>query len=134
MMQTMEDAFYFGFEQNSFVNSRENCKSKGGKLYEPKDVVEMNEIAQLSGLANWFWIGLRIIRNNSIYNDTTKSYNDNYVYDSNNQSINFDPPWYSNFGKTGGLYTCIRILTADPNVGKLLDSNCAARMFSICEL
>ena len=62
--------FYFENERKTFVNSRENCKSKGGKLYEPKDVVEMNEIAQLSGLAkvgptlglaNWFWIGLRII-------------------------------------------------------------------------
>ena len=91
MMQTidqyMEDAFYFGFEQNSFVNSRENCKSKGGKLYEPKDVVDLNEIAQLSGLAkvgptlglaNWFWIGLRIIYNNKSINNGA-----NYVYDSN---------------------------------------------------
>ena len=123
--------FYFENERKTFVNSRENCKSKGGKLYEPKDVVELNEIAHLSGLRNWFWIGLRIIYNDSIYNA-------NYVYDSNNQSINFDPPWYGNFGKRGGLFTCIRVLTGKtthPNVGKMLDNDCTTiKVFSICEL
>ena len=35
-------------EAKTFVNSKENCKAKGGKIYEPKNVVELNEIANLS--------------------------------------------------------------------------------------
>ena len=49
------------------VNSRENCKAKGGKIYEPKNVFEIHEIAKISclpwGIAwpNWY---NKIIYNN----------------------------------------------------------------------
>ena len=54
-------------EAKTFVNSKENCKAKGGKIYEPKNVVELNEIANLSarlGIWGFVWIGVRIIYNN----------------------------------------------------------------------
>ena len=130
--------FYFENEWLTFVDARENCKAKGGKLYEPKDVDEMNEIAKISGLPNWSWIGLRII-----YKDAPLSWNlndVNYVYDSNNQSINFDPPWlgYNGYGKRGLYHTCIRVLTSpanELNLGKFLDNQCnTTKVYSICEL
>ena len=41
--------FYIEREAKTFVNSKENCKAKGGKIYEPKNVYELNGIA----MQNW---------------------------------------------------------------------------------
>ena len=84
------------------------------------------------------WIGIRII-----YNSPQNLNDANYVYDSNNQSINFYPPWVGlSFGvpfpgKRAIYKTCIRvaIVNNNPNFGKWLDSSCNnAKVYSICEL
>ena len=135
--------FYIEREAKTFVNSKENCKAKGGKIYEPKNVIEMNGIANLAaklGISGFVWIGIRII-----YNNPRNLNYASYVYDSNNQNINFYPPWgchlmgVPNCGKRGTYYTCLRVLTQtsghNGNFGKLLDSSCnRAKVFSICEL
>ena len=135
--------FYIEREAKTFVNSKENCKAKGGKIYEPKNVVELNGIANLAaklGISGFVWIGIRII-----YNNPQNLNYASYVYDSNNQYINFYPPWgchlmgVPNCGKRGTYYTCLRVLTQTSghtvNFGKLLDSSCnRAKVFSICEL
>ena len=138
-----ERCFYIEREAKTFVNSKENCKAKGGRIYEPKNVVELNGIAYLAaklGISGFVWIGIRII-----YNNPQNLNYASYVYDSNNQNINFYPPWgchlmgVPNCGKRGTYYTCLRVLTQtsghNGNFGKLLDSSCnRAIVFSICEL
>ena len=135
---------YFESDIKTFVKSRENCKEKGGKLYEPKDAVEIKEIAKIFGIPVGFvWIGIRIIYNNPYLNSPHLSLNDaNYVYDSNNQNINFNPPWLglssgiSNAGKGGIHKTCIRVnIVNNPNFGKWLDDYCNNGMVpSLCEM
>ena len=140
-----ERCFYIEREAKTFVNSKENCKAKGGKIYEPKNVVELNGIANLAaklGISGFVWIGIRII-----YNNPQNLNYASYVYDSNNQNINFYPPWgchlmgVPNCGKRGTYYTCLRVLTQRSiasilgNFGKVIDSSCnRAKVFSICEL
>ena len=84
------------------------------------------------------WIGVRIIYNNP------HNLNDaNYVYDSNNQSINFYPPWVGlSFGVPfpgkQGIHKaciCVAIVNNNPNFGNWLDSSSNnAKVYSICEL
>ena len=140
--------YWSNFLQNpyfkTFVNSKENCKAKGGKIYEPKNVADFHEIANLAArnyVWGFVWIGIRII-----YNNPHNLNYANYVYDSNNQSINFYPPWgchlsgVPNCGKRGVYYACIRVLTQQTgvgniNFGKVIDSSCnRVKVFSICEL
>ena len=136
--------FYIEREAKTFVNSKENCKAKGGKIYEPKNVYELTGIANLAaklGISGFVWIGIRITYNNNNLNYA------NYIYDSNNQPSYFYPPWgchlmgVPNCGKRGTYHTCLRVLTQTTiasilgNVGKVIDSSCNhAKVFSICEL
>ena len=136
--------FYIEREAKTFVNSKENCKAKGGKIYEPKNAYELTGIANLAaklGISGFVWIGIRIIYNNNNLNYA------NYIYDSNNQPSYFYPPWgchlmgVPNCGKRGTYYTCLRVLTQRSiasvlgNFGKVIDSSCnRAKVFSICEL
>ena len=79
--------FYFERAAMNFEDARENCKRKGGKLYEPKDALEIKQMASIawgviqygSGFA---WIGITDTANEGTF-----------VYDSNDQSITFNPPW-----------------------------------------
>ena len=79
--------FYFERAAMNFEDARENCKQKGGKLYEPKNALEIKQMASIawgviqygSGFA---WIGITDTANEGTF-----------VYDSNDQSITFNPPW-----------------------------------------
>ena len=125
---------YFETNIKNFENARENCKQKGGKLYEPKDSAKMKEIVKISQgnlfnfitLGNtWAWIGMTDIASEG-----------NYVYDSNGLSINFTPLWYSGYGARGTSHNCISVLTtiSSSNIGKFTDRSCLDTRKSICEL
>jgi hypothetical protein len=121
--------FYFEWEHKIFKDAKENCIQKGGKLYEPMDVVMMKEVAKISPIGGhaWAWIGIT---------DTAKE--GNYVYDSNGQSIKFIPPW-SPLGYRGRLPigNCIALqVNRNSDRGTLADLRCSSyhSMYSICEL
>ena len=71
----------------NFEDARENCKQKGGKLYEPKDAVEIKQMASIAWGVHAYggafaWIGI-----------TDTASEGTFVYNSNGQSITFNPPW-----------------------------------------
>ena len=124
--------FYFEWKYKNFKDAKENCKQKGGKLYEPMDAVVMKEIAKISGIGPsytniWAWIGIT---------DTAKE--GNYVYESNSQSIKFSPPWAPlGYGAQGISFNCIGLqVNGNSYRGTLADLKCSAyhSMYSICEL
>ena len=54
--------FYSEKDSKDFKDAKENCKCRGGKLYEPKDIVKMKEVLIKSDLCgNWALIGIRDI-------------------------------------------------------------------------
>ena len=73
--------FYFEKETLTFEAAKANCKEKGGKLYEPKDVTKMKEIAKIADeiiVDNWCeWIGV-----------TDSAVEGTFVYDSDGSSFN----------------------------------------------
>ena len=119
--------FYFEWKYKNFEDAKENCKQKGGKLYEPMDVVIMKEVAKMSAIGGhaWAWIGIT---------DTAKE--GNYVYDSNGQSIKFSPPWAPlGYGAQGISYNCIGLqVNGNSDRGTLADLKCIVTGYSICEL
>ena len=119
--------YYFEKQGKTFEDARENCKEKGGKLYEPKDAVKMKEIVKTNAgntHNTCLWIGITDIASEG-----------NYVYDSIGQSINFSPTWYSSHGAFGRSYNCICTGTETNGVfGKLADVSCSGKRQSICEL
>ena len=114
----------------NFENARANCKQKGGKLFEPKDAVEMKEIAKIANNINWHWIGITDIASEG-----------SYVYDSTGQSINFDIPWLipSIIGPWSTSEDCL-IMDMDGDdddgffAGKTYNVECSRTYHSICEL
>ena len=79
--------FYFERTYMNWEGARDNCKQKGGKLYEPKDVAEMKHMALVAwGVCNFgyslTWLGI-----------TDTAMEGTFVYDSNGQNITFNPPW-----------------------------------------
>ena len=40
--------FYFEKEEKYFLDARNNCKKKGGRLYEPKNGSELKNIAKIA--------------------------------------------------------------------------------------
>ena len=121
--------FYFEWEHKIFKDAKENCIQKGGKLYEPMDVVMMKKVANISAIGGhaWAWIGIT---------DTAKE--GNYVYDSNGQSIKFSPPWSPlGYGAQGTFANCIALqVNRNSDRGTLADLRCSSyhSMYSICEL
>ena len=124
--------FYFEWKHKIFKDAKENCIQKGGKLYEPTDVVMMKKVAKISAIGGhaWAWIGIT---------DTAKE--GNYVYESNGQSIKFSPPWaplgYGARLSAGIFFNCIGLqVNGNSNRGTLADLKCHAyhSMYSICEL
>ena len=86
-----EKCFYFERGYKNFEDAKENCKQMGGKLYEPENVVGMHHIARVAfGISNFVgalaWIGITDIESEG-----------NFAYDSNGQSILFNPPWYPGY-------------------------------------
>ena len=84
--------FYFERGRKNFKEAKENCKQMGGKLYEPENVVKMQHIARIAcGVSNFngalAWIGITDIESEG-----------NFAYDSNGQSILFNPPWSPELG------------------------------------
>ena len=79
--------FYFETSYMNFEDARENCKQKGGKLYEPKDAAEIKRMAIVAyGVRNFgysnAWIGIT-----DTVNEGT------WVYNSTGQGITFNLPW-----------------------------------------
>jgi hypothetical protein len=68
---------YLGKDGKNFKDAKENCKFRGGKLYEPKDVIKMKKVLiKSSTRVNWAIIGIKDI--------SAQANEGNYVYDSNN--------------------------------------------------
>ena len=72
--------FYFEKDGKNFKDAKENCKCKGGKLYEPKGMAKIKEDLTNSGPGTWAVIGITDIPGEG-----------NWAYDSNGQNINFSP-------------------------------------------
>ena len=123
--------FYFEKEAKNFLDARENCKKKGGKLYEPKDVVSLKKIAKIA--VNTIdkrdaWIG--ILDSSTGHPGSVKE--GTHVYDSNGQNINFTLRRYS---LQQYSYKCIQVYI--PNVGyqgQVMNEHCLRVRPSICEL
>ena len=113
------------------MDARENCKKKGGKLYEPKDVVSLKKIAKIAvnSIVNRdAWIG--ILDSSTGHPGSVKE--GTHVYDSNSQNINFTLRRYS---LQQYSYKCIQVYI--PNVGyqgQVMNEHCLRVRPSICEL
>ena len=82
--------FYFEKDGKNFKDAKENCKCKGGKLYEPKDAAKMKEFLKNSATSitsSWVVTGI-----------TDMSGKGNWAYDSNGQNINFSPTFMAQNG------------------------------------
>ena len=129
--------FYLEKEYKTFEDARENCKKNGGKLYEPKTVVEfrhnnrqywnISNIPIFPGFNNnYMWIGITDIAREG-----------SYVYDSNGKSITFNPPWYIDLSRGhkfphGTGSNCIAINNAFK--AYTFDLPCLDTYASLCEL
>ena len=125
--------FYSEKDRKDFKDAKENCKYKGGKLYEPKDIDKMKEVLIKSGLGHdWALIGIKDI--------SAKASEGNYAYDSNNRSINFSPTFASSrYGARGISHNCNVVLAGHNSLqfqfGKFYDILCSTSSYqSICEL
>ena len=126
--------FYFEKETKNFLDARENCKKKGGRLYEPKDVVALKKIAKIAGnsIVNHrdAWIG--ILDSSTGHPGSVKE--GTYVFDSNSQNIKFNLRRYS---LQQWSYKCIQVYISIYNVGhqgQVLNEHCSRIRPSICEL
>ena len=120
------------------MDARENCKKKGGRLYEPKNRSELKNIAKIAHdvvgncvkcvLGNKLaWIGIL----DSATGAPGGAIEGTYVYDSSGQNIKFNLPWYT-YGQQA--YNCIEVY-AQPNLqGKVFNEHCSRIRSSICEL
>ena len=128
--------FYFERTYMNWEGARDNCKQKGGKLFEPKNVAEMKQVASIAVHVSQYgyttaWIGITDTMNEG-----------NFVYNSNGQSITFNPHWQDG-GQTKGTYNnCVGINTGAEHMcqncydmGKMFDMPCSFKTGrSICEL
>ena len=123
---------YFEKISLTYDKAIENCQEKlkdygGGILYEPYSIEEQKRIVDMAyerGSMSWYFIGV-----------TDKTTEGQYTYNSNNQSINFSPDWYSGWGSKGPSYNCIMILVKAPGemfYAKWIDNSCTTAMSSIC--
>ena len=75
--------FFFERAYMNWEGARDNCKQKGGKLFEPKNVAELKQIALIAynviGNVAMAWIGITDIASEGTF-----------IYDSNGQSITFN--------------------------------------------
>ena len=128
--------FYFERTYMNWEGARDNCKQKGGKLYEPKNVSEMKQVASIAIKVSQYgyttaWIGI-----------TDTASEGNFVYDSNGQSITFNPPWQDQDQRKGTSNNCVGIHTGAEhmcqncyNMGKMINLPCSFKTGrSICEL
>ena len=140
--------FYFERQYMNWEGARDNCKQKGGKLFEPKSVAEMKQIALIaygvSGIYYTFaWIGITDIASEGTF-----------VYDSNGQSITFNNgnipgpiepsnPLWGYQGRVKPISNdCVALITGAAHMcqtcqdmGKMLDLACSYKSCrSICEL
>ena len=121
--------FYFETSYMNFEDARENCKKYGGKLYEPKTVVEFRDAPNMKFPGfnnNYMWIGI-----------TDTESEGSYVYDSNGKSITFNPPWYVDLSRGhkfphGTGSNCIAINNAGN--AYTFDLPCLDTYASLCEL
>ena len=117
--------FYFEKVKKNFTEAMANCKQKGGKLYEPINVVQMKKVSKIGAIGGGHltWIGI-----------TDIAMEGNYVYDSNGKSINFSPPWITGYGAHGTIFNCIAVyVNGNADIGKLYDYACYVKHYSICE-
>jgi hypothetical protein len=121
--------FYLEKVYMNFEDARENCKKRGGKLYEPKTVVEFRNAKDMKFPHfnnNYMWIGITDIASEG-----------SYVYNSNGKSITFNPPWYVDLSRGhkfphGTGSNCIAINNAWN--AYTFDLPCVDTYASLCEL
>ena len=121
--------FYLEKIYMNFEDARENCKQNGGKLYEPKTVVEFRDAPNMKFPGfnnNYMWIGI-----------TDTESEGSYVYDSNGKSITFNPPWYIDLSRGhkfphGTGSNCIALNNAFN--AYTFDLPCVDTYASLCEL
>jgi hypothetical protein len=109
------------------LDARENCKKKGGRLYEPNDVVSLKKIAKIAvnSLVNRGWIGIL----DSSTGAPGSVIEGTYVYDSNSQNIKFNLGGILGF--TQQSYKCIQVYGYK---GQVTNEHCSRIRPSICEL
>ena len=124
---------YFSKYRLTYDQAIENCKEKmkdygKGILYQPKSISEQKRIVDMAyeqlDPRYWHWIGVNDI--------VTEGH---YVYNSNNQTINFNPDWYNVYGSQGQSNNCIMIYVNAPdhvNYAKWADMPCTDTWYSIC--
>ena len=128
--------FYFEGTYMNWQGARDNCKQKGGKLFEPKNVAEFKQVALIAYYVSQYgyttaWIGI-----------TDTASEGNFVYDSNGQSITFNPPWPDRGQTKGTSNNCVGLYTGAKHLcqncydmGKMVDLPCSFKTGrSICEL
>jgi hypothetical protein len=123
--------FYFEKEAKNYLDARENCKKKGGKLYEPKDVVALKKIAKIAvnSIVNRdAWIGIL----DSSTGHPGSVIEGTYVYDSNGQNIKFNLRRYVTSQQSS---KCIQVYIPNNRLqGQVMREHCSRIRPSICEL
>ena len=123
--------FYFEKETKNFLDARENCKKKGGRLYEPEDVVSLKKIAKnaVKSIVNRdAWIG--ILDSSTGHPGSVKE--GTYVFDSNGQNIKFNLRRYATAQQS---HKCIQVYIPNTGLqGQVMREHCSRIRPSICEL
>ena len=138
--------FYFERQYMNWEGARDNCKQKGGKLFEPKSIAELKQIALIAYSIYQYahaWIGI-----------TDIAIEGTFVYDSNGQSITFNggnipgpfepsnPLWGYQGRVTPISNDCVALIAGAAHMcqscydmGKMVDLACSYKSGrSICEL
>ena len=127
--------FYFEKETKNFLDARENCKKKGGRLYEPKNGLELKNIAKIAHDV----IKITVIGNKLAWIGILDSATDapgsvkegTMVYDSNGLKIQFN---LYRWGRGQQHHNCIEVYTQPSLQGKVFNEHCSRIRSSICEL
>ena len=109
----------------------ENCQSLKGKLWEPKNLEEMekvkNKAFEINEYGQWWWIGISDANVEGVWQ-----------YDSNGEIFPFSttsiPPWGGNGEPNGGTVENCAVLGSFPNL-LFIDLTCEdPNRLSICQL
>ena len=123
---------YFEKTKLTYDKAIQNCQEKlkdygGGILYEPYSIAEQKRVVDMAYehfTADWAWIGV-----------TDKTTEGQYMYNSNNQPIDFTPDWDLDGGSRGRSNNCVIINVNSPSgshYSEWYDYPCTSNKRSIC--